>query len=381
MFRDSLRKLAFAASAAAVLATVPALAQEKTIVIMQAQTGVGAFAGAGAAKGAKFAADELIAKGFFEPLKVKVVVEDDGSDRNQAVSLFNRYGRDPNTLVIMGPTIGPTAVAAGAVANELKIPFVPLSNATDILKTGPYAFIGSQPPPVTMPVLANYVKNVAKATSCVLAYHPDNQAYVELRNLIRANVEPMGIKIVDEAAIKQGDTDFSAISTRFVAAKPDCVLYITNTPIGAGLAVQLQQAGLPRTVKQIGQTGLSNPDLVKIGGAAVEGLVFISDWPPGGGTNPMGKALAENYKKANGVEVDNWIAMGYSFFQVVAHAVKAAGPNPTREGIMQALAKTKDVPIVLGDGKYSYDENRLPHHGGIFLEVKNGQFVLASQQK
>lgn len=373
----NVKALAIAASALALLAG-PALAQEKTIVIMQAQTGVGAFAGAGAAKGAKFAADELIAKGFFEPLKVKVVVEDDGSDRNQAVSLFNRYGRDPNTLVIMGPTIGPTAVAAGAVANELKIPFVPLSNAASaILPTGPYSFIGSQPPQVTMPVLGDYVVNKAKAKSCVVAYHPDNQAYVELRNLIRANLEPKGVKIVDEAALKQTDTDFSAIATRFVAAKPDCVLYITNTPTGAALAVQLQQAGLPRTVKQIGQTGLSNPDLVKIGGAAVEGLVFISDWPPGGGSNPMGKALAENYKKANGVEVDNWIAMGYSFFQVVAHAVKNAGPNPTREGIMKALEKTKDVPIVLGDGKYSYVD-RIPHHGGIFLEVKNGQFVLAN---
>jgi branched-chain amino acid transport system substrate-binding protein len=373
----NVKALAIAASALALLAG-PALAQEKTIVIMQAQTGVGAFAGAGAAKGAKFAADELIAKGFFEPLKVKVVVEDDGSDRNQAVSLFNRYGRDPNTLVIMGPTIGPTAVAAGAVANELKIPFVPLSNATAVLQTGPYSFIGSQPPQVTMPVLANYVINTAKAKSCVLAYHPDNQAYVELRNLIRENLEPKGVKIVDEAAIKQGDTDFSAVSTRFVAAKTDCVLYITNTPIGAALAVQLAQAGLPRTVKQIGQTGLSNPDLVKIGGAAVEGLVFISDWPPGGGNQPMAKALAENYKKANGVEVDNWIAMGYSFFQVVAHGVKNAGPNPTREGIMKALEKTKDVPIVLGDGKYTYVD-RIPHHGGIFLEVKNGQFVLANQ--
>jgi branched-chain amino acid transport system substrate-binding protein len=377
MIRDSLRTLAFAASAVAVLAALPALAQEKTIVIMQAQTGPGAFAGAGAAKGAKFAADELIAKGFFAPLKVKVVVEDDGSDRNQTVAAFNRHGRDPDVLMIVGPTIAPTAIAGGAVANELKMPFLPLTNATDTLKTGPYAFIGSQPPPVTMPELGKYVVETAKAKACVLAYHPDNQAYVELRNLIRQAVEPKGVKIVDEAALKQGDTDFSAVSTRFVAAKPDCVLLITNTPVGANLVVQMKQAGLDKSVKLIGQSGLSNPDLVKIGGAAVEGLVFMSDWPPGGGDNPMGKALAENYKKANGVDVDNWIAMGYSFFQVAAHAVKAAGPNPTREGIMQALAKSKDVPIVLGNGKYSYDENRLPHHGAVFLEVKNGQFVQA----
>lgn len=63
---------------------------------------------------------------------------------------------------------------------------------------------------------------------------------------------------------------------------------------------------------------------------------------------------------------------------VVAHALKAAGPNPTRESLRDALAKTKDVPVVIGTGKYSY-VNRIPTYGSTFLMVKDGKFVPAPQ--
>jgi branched-chain amino acid transport system substrate-binding protein len=64
--------------------------------------------------------------------------------------------------------------------------------------------------------------------------------------------------------------------------------------------------------------------------------------------------------------------------QVVAAAIRAASPNPTREKIRDALAKTKDVPVVVGNGKYSYVD-RFPTYGSAFLQVKDGKFVLAPQ--
>jgi branched-chain amino acid transport system substrate-binding protein len=63
---------------------------------------------------------------------------------------------------------------------------------------------------------------------------------------------------------------------------------------------------------------------------------------------------------------------------VVAHAIRAAGPNPTRELIRDALSKTKDVPVVVGTGRYSYVD-RIPTYGSIFLMVKDGKFVVAPQ--
>ena len=137
----------------------------------------------------------------------------------------------------------------------------------------------------------------------------------------------------------------------------------------------MKQAGLPASVKLIGQSGLSSPELIKIGGAAVEGLVFSSDWTPGGGI-PAAQAFATAYKTKTGKDADNWAALGYSYMTVVATAIKAASPNPTREKVRDALAKTKDVPVVVGSGKYSYVD-RIPTYGSFFLVVKDGKLVAA----
>ena len=63
----------------------------------------------------------------------------------------------------------------------------------------------------------------------------------------------------------------------------------------------------------------------------------------------------------------------------VASCFTTASPNPTREKVRNALAKTKNVPVVAGSGAYSFDDNRLPHYGAAFLVVKGGEFVGAPQ--
>ena len=155
------------------------------------------------------------------------------------------------------------------------------------------------------------------------------------------------------------------------------MLFFTLGPTAANLIIQLKQAGLPNSTKLIGQTGLSSPQLITIGGAAVEGVIFNSDWVPGGST-AAGRAFAEAFKAKTGKEADSFAALGYSYVQVVLAAIKAASPNPTREKIRDALTKTKDVPVVVGTGKYSYVD-RYPTYGSAFLQVKDGKFVLAPQ--
>jgi branched-chain amino acid transport system substrate-binding protein len=111
----------------------------------------------------------------------------------------------------------------------------------------------------------------------------------------------------------------------------------------------------------------------------VEGLVFNSDWTPGGST-PMGKAFAESYKKTTGKDADNWAALGYSYMTVMATAVKNAGPNPTREKVRDALTNTRNVPVPVGAGAYSFEPgSRLPKYGNAFLTIRNGEFVAAPQ--
>jgi branched-chain amino acid transport system substrate-binding protein len=373
--RTTFRRLAVLAGLA--LASQGLLAADRKIVILQALTGVAAFVGVPASEGMKFAADDLNAKNFLGGDKIVYEVADSASARAQAMAAVTRYAADPNVLFILGPTTAVESIPSAGVANDAKIGMKAMTNAVSLLNAGPWGFISAQPPSITMPQLGDYAIDVAKVKSCATIRFADNEAYVDLEKLFVEHTQKRGMTFVDRTGIKQADSDFSTIATRIVAAKPDCVVLFTLGPTAANLAIQLKQAGLPASVKLIGQTGLSSPQLVSIGGAAVEGLVFNSDWTPGGNT-PESKAFAAAYKAKTGKEADNWAALGYSYMTVVAHAIKAAGPNPTREKIRDALAKTKDVPVVVGAGKYSYVD-RIPTYGSTFLMVKDGKFVPAPQ--
>ena len=359
------------------LASTAILAADRKIVILQALTGAAAFVGVPASEGMKFAAEELNAKNFLGADRIVVEIADSASARAQAMAAVTRYAADPSVLFILGPTTAPEAIPSAGVANDAKIGMKAMTNAVALLNAGPWGFISAQPPLITMPQLGDYAIDVVKVKSCATIRFTDNEAYVDLERIFVEYTEKRGMKIVDRSGIKQADSDFSTVATRIVAAKPDCVMLFTLGPSAANMAIQLKQAGLPANVKLIGQTGLSSPQLIQIGGAAVEGLVFNSDWTPGG-NSPAGAAFATAYKAKTGKEADNWAALGYSYMTVVATAIHAAGPNPTRESIRDALAKTKDVPVVIGTGKYSY-VNRIPTYGSTFLMVKDGKFVPAPQ--
>ena len=364
-------------SAATALACSAAIAADRKIVILQALTGGASFVGVPASEGMKFAAEEMNAKNFLGADKIVLEVADSASARPQAMAAVTRYAADPSVLFILGPTTAPESIPSAGVANDAKIGMKAMTNAVALLAAGPWGFISAQPPSITMPQLGDYAVDVAKVKSCATIRFADNEAYVDLERLFVEHTEKRGIKFVDRTGIKQADSDFSTIATRIVAAKPDCVVLFTLSPSAANLAIQLKQAGLPASVRLIGQSGLSSPQLVQIGGAAVEGLVFSSDWTPGG-NSPSSQAFAVAYKAKTGKDADNWAALGYSYMTVLGNALKAAGPNPTRESLRDAMTKTKDVPVVVGSGKYSY-VNRIPTYGSTFLLVKDGKFVPAPQ--
>jgi len=52
-----------------------------------------------------------------------------------------------------------------------------------------------------------------------------------------------------------------------------------------------------------------------------------------------------------------------------------AGANPTRDAVIEKLETIKDVPTILGNGKYSFTADRVPDYGAVLLTIKNGEFV------
>lgn len=364
---------------AAVLAGGWAVSQaaEYNVVILQSVTGAAAFIGAPFKDGAVLAAEEINRKQELGAGNtIKAIVADDATDRNQTLSLIKRYAADPSVLLIMGPTSGAVAVAGANAANDLKVPLIATSNSMDILKAGPWSHMLTQPGSTTIPYIGNYAVDKLKVKNCTVIGIHDVEIYVSLQKTFEDIVKSKGGKIGSVEAIKGSDSDFSALATKVVGQDPDCVFISASAPQAANIIIQLRQAGLNPKANIIGHNSLSSPQFIERGGKAVEGVYLIGDWVPGG-TDDFGRAFATSYKAKYSSEPDNWAAVGYSGMRVAAAALKAAGPNPTRDAVRAAIAKTKDVPVAVGQGKYSLNAERVPFSGMRVLQVKGGKFVQA----
>ncbi|MBC7705150.1 MAG: ABC transporter substrate-binding protein [Rhodoferax sp.] len=358
-------------------ASCAAMATEYTVVVLQSLTGGAAFIGSPVKDGMVLAAEEINKKGEMGAgNSLKVIVADDANDRTQTLPLLTRYAADPSILLVMGPTSGALATASANAANDLKLPLMTTTNSTDVLKAGPWSGILTQPAAVTIPYLANYAADKLKVKNCTVIGISDVEAYVTLQKTFETAIKAKGVTVGAVESIKGSDSDFAALATKVAGGNQDCVFISAAAPQSANIVIQLRQAGLDPKVRIMGHNALASPQFAERGGKAVEGVYLIGDWVPGG-ADDLGRAFAAAYKAKYNTEADNWAAVGYGGMRVAAAVLKAAGPNPTREAVRVAMGKAKDIKVVVGQGTYSVDAERVPRVGMNVLVLQNGKFVLA----
>jgi branched-chain amino acid transport system substrate-binding protein len=369
--------LASVAGVAALSSLSPALAETRTIVVLQSLTGGAAFIGSPIRDGMVMAAEEINEKSLLgEGVELNVIVEDDATDRAQTLALVTRYAADPNVLAILGPTSGAVALGGANVANEMGIPLMTVTNTFVVLENGPWSFIMTQPGTVTIPYLVDYATDVLESQRCAMIGLRDVDSYVFLQNLFEEMMTERGVEIVSNDTIAGSDSDFAALATRIASQDQDCVYISASAPQSANIIIQLRQAGLDPEIDIMGHSAFASPQFTERGGAAVEGVYLIGDWVPGG-FNDFSREFAANFEAEMGFPPDNWAAVGYGGMQVMAEALRNAGPNPTREAVRDALAGVRNVPTVIGEGLFSLDEERVPRVGMNVLVVQDGAFVPA----
>lgn len=364
-----------AASALAVVAlTGVASAQEVKLGVVLSNTGTFAFVGAPVINAIRMAHDEAVAANYYGATKVTLMVEDNRSDKQEALTLINRMATRDNAIMVIGPVSTGEAMAAAPVAVDLKIPLFTTATAPDVLKPGPWVFKVTETAEQFMTPLGKFVAERAKPKSCSMIFIRDNEGYVRQSNILRDSLKANGVNIAGEESILAADSDFTPIATKVVNSKADCVYLGTPPEQGANIVIQMRQAGLPANTVLIGNTGMSSDRYVKTGGKMIEGTYLPAEFVPAG-VNDIGRKFIENYTKKYGTSPDSWAAVGYSMYLIAANAIKTAGPNPTRDGVRQAMANTKNLPVVIGQGTWTVDAERIPTFGAAVLQIKDGKFI------
>lgn len=138
------------------------------------------------------------------------------------------------------------------------------------------------------------------------------------------------------------------------------------------IALQAREIGL--AVPLIGGDGWESPKLIEIGGRALDGCMYSnhyhSDDPA-----PAVREFVTKYEKRFGARPDSIAALAYDSMRVLADAMRRAGPEFDRKKLRDAIAATKNFPVVTG--VITFDEHRNPVGKRVVIErIANNQLTL-----
>jgi branched-chain amino acid transport system substrate-binding protein len=373
-----MKKLALACSLAT-LAHGVCNAAEVVVGSELALTGAYAFAGAPSREGMMLALDEINAQKLAGAHTIKLVIEDTASEKQQAIALINRLASRDNAVLVLGPSSSPEGVAIAPIANSIKVPMLtPTGLADDISKAGPWSFRTATSSNPIVDATVAYSLKTGGAKRVALVYLRDNESQINNKNLVEAAYKAGGAAVESESVLTT-DTDYQAILTKFLSKPIDTLFVSLSTEPSANFIIQARQAGLDDKIKIVGGATMGSGRFLAVGGGAVEGTTFGADYFVGA-ASALNQGFVKAFKAKYKHEPDSFAALGYTAMYLAAQAIKNAGPTPTRESVREALAKTRNMPTVLGTGMFSFDEGRNANYGAAVLTVKDGKFVPADKR-
>lgn len=320
--------------------------------------------------------------------KVQMIQLDDGSDPATAARNARKLINEDKVDVIIGTAGSPGALAIAAVARETKTPLISIANANLPGDEGAWMVTLPQPAPL---MVGAVVERMKKAGVKTVGYIGFSDAWGDLvyDSLTKA-ADSAGIKVLTNERYARADTSVTGQVLKIVAARPDAVITGTSGTPGALPYVALAERGYKGPI--YGTHALINPDFVRIGGAAVEGLlaptgpvIVAEQLPP---DNPMRKVSMDfraAYQKANGaVPTDAFSAYSFDAWLIFADAAQRAiakkaepGTPEFRVALRDAIVNTKElvgthsVYNFKPDNRYGSDDR-----SRVVVKLEQGQWKL-----
>ena len=118
--------------------------------------------------------------------------------------------------------------------------------------------------------VGDYLVSTLKPQSCFFVSIRENEAYIAQKNVLRDHLKSAGIKVAGDESILTSNSDFTALSTKMVNARPDCLYVSAPVEVAANVVVQAKQMGLPNGTTIVGDVNTTLRGLFARWGAGPE---------------------------------------------------------------------------------------------------------------
>lgn len=350
-------------------ATTPPPSKEIVIGVVAPLTGEAATFGKSTKQGAELAQEEWNAKGGLLGAQIKLVVADDKGDPTEAAAAYTRLIEQDKVIAIVGTVMSKCSLAGAPICQAKKIPMIsPTSTNPKVTEVGDFIFRACFIDPFQGTVGAKFAYDNLGVRKAACIFDVGNDYTKGLSEYFRDKFKELGGEIVGFEAHPTGTTDFNAQLTKIISAGPE-LIYISDYYNDAGLIMK-QARALGFKGYFLGGDGWDSPDLVKIGGDAVEGGFFTNHFSKDD-PRPEVQNLVKAYTAKFGEPPDALAALAYDAANLLFDAINRAGSTdgPAVRDAMKA-ANFKAV-----SGQITFDENRNPVKAAVIIEMKNGQQV------
>jgi branched-chain amino acid transport system substrate-binding protein len=372
--------------AVALLASVGASsAADITVGFVTSLSGPGASIGIPYEKGV-LAGHSFTAK--VGDVNIKLIRLDDASDPAAATRDARKLVQEDKVDVLMGTSGVPGTVAMAVVAAETKTPMISLTPASQPQSAnGQWMISIPQPPPL---MVAAVVEQMKKANVKTAAYIGFSDSWGDLvYDATMKDTEGSPIKVVTNERYARADTSVAGQTLKIIAAHPDAVITGGSGTPGALPYLALAERGYKGGL--YGTHALINPDFVRVGGKAVEGVIcptgpviVAEQLPDSNVTKKVSLAFRDAYQKANNAPTtDAFSAYAFDGWLVMVDAAKRAlakaqpGTAEFREAFKDAMETTKEV--IGTHGVYNFKPGSyfgVDERARVLVKLEQGQWKL-----
>jgi branched-chain amino acid transport system substrate-binding protein len=330
-----------------------------------------------AAKGAQLAVDQKnAAGGICGGRKITMELYDDKADPKEAANVATKLAGDAGILGVLHGWNSSAVLAAAPIFNEAGLVQMDYYGvAPKIREAGPYTFRVIPTGELMARYLADWMINGEKYKK-VAAFYENTDYGKGLYDVYAAAVKEYGGEVVASEAVLMDQKDFSAILAKFKAAAPDAVVMFGQYEAAAFWAKQAPDVGFSAPL--YGSDGIFAPELIKLAGAAAEGIRSVSAYTVDS-PEPYVADFVKAFRAAYNTDPNN--GAGYTYDAMVVLLMGLDKGGCTREGAKTWLTtNVTDIPGVTGMISFDQDGDR-KFQQGLYLKliVKNGQFVPYTQ--
>jgi branched-chain amino acid transport system substrate-binding protein len=306
---------------------------------------------------------------------LQLVLVDNKSDNVEAANAASRLVTKEKVVAMLGPVTSSTTLAAAPIAEEARVPLVSPSATSPIVTQGrQYVFRVCFIDPFQGLVAARHAyQNRGWRRAAVLIDISQDYA-VGLAAAFRREFQRLGGQVVNEAKCASGDQDFSAQLGAIKAANPQFIYLPNYYAEDALLARQARELGLDQPL--LSGDGADAPELLNIGGPAVEGLSFTTHFHQAGADSPLAKDFLTRYAREQAAgrikeDLTSFHALGAEAYLALVDAIERAGGTDGPR-LRQSLASTQDLQGI--SGKLSIGPDGNASKSVAILKVKDGKF-------